>query len=87
MALRDQVKRTAASAASVVRRGTRRGAHEAHVRKLQWEIDRHKAALGKSLYPLIETGAIQVDLPEVHEELARIRALYEQLRALQEQRD
>lgn len=86
MTVRERSWEILSYAGSLIRRGSRRGAHEAQVRKLEWEVDRRKAAIGKAVYPLIETGALQVDLPEVQEELTRIRELHDRLRELHERR-
>ena len=86
MSVRERSGTILSSIGSLIRRGTRRGAHEAKVRRLQWAIDRHKTEIGKAVYPLLETGALTVALPEVEEELRQIRQLHEQLREHQEQR-
>lgn len=86
MTVRDRFRGALATAGALIRRGTRRGAHEAQVRRLQWEIDRHKATIGRVIYPLLETGNLTVDIPEVNEQLARIRELHQRLREVEAKR-
>lgn len=86
MHLRERGRDVFVAAVQGTRRKLRRGEMEVRIRKLAWDIDRQKAAIGQAIYPLLESGDLHVDLPEVHERIPRIQALTRRLYALRDQR-
>src|SRR5688572_12898959 len=64
-----------AEAAELVLRGIRRGAREVQAKGLQVRKDREIAALGKALYPLLRSGQVVADVPEVRARMSRLEEL------------
>lgn len=82
MNLRARGQDAVSATVRVARRGIQRGRIEAQIRKIEWDIDRQKAAIGQAIYPLLESGELQVGLSDVHERMPRIQALAQRLEAL-----
>ncbi len=53
------------------------------VRRLESKITAEKNAIGQAIFPLLQSTAVQVDLPEVHEHMRTIAELLTQLGAKQ----
>ena len=83
MRLEGRARRFIAAARGFIGTGIRRGGREAQIRRLRWQVDREKAALGETMYPLLNSGQVQTDLPEVREHMMRIEALVQRLEELQ----
>ena len=64
-----------AEAGELVARGIRRGAREVQAKGLEIRKDREIAALGKALYPLLRSGEIKADVPEVRARMSRLAEL------------
>jgi len=79
MNLQTRARSVVDAARRLVSSGLRRGRREASVRRLEWQIDRQKAALGSEIYPLLQSGRVQTDVPEVRERMTRIGALIRRL--------
>lgn len=79
MSFWDRTRDTASRAASATRRGARRARLEFALRRIERAIRQHKAHIGEAVYPLVKTGAVTVDLPEVQRALAEIDRLNEEL--------
>jgi hypothetical protein len=56
-------------------RGIRRGAREAQAKGLKIRKDREMAALGRALYPLLRSGQLQAETPEVRARMSRLEEL------------
>ena len=72
---RARAKRLGAATARLGRRGIRRAQHETRLRRLGRQIEGEKAAIGRAVYPLLERGDLNVDLPEVRERMQKIALL------------
>ena len=75
VAARARAKRLGAATARLGRRGVRRAQLEARLRRIGRQIEREKAAIGRAVYPLLERGDLDVDLPEVRERMQKIAFL------------
>lgn len=69
------IQKCARGIAAAVGRVVGRGVRAARIRRLEWHIDRQKSALGKTMYPLLQSDQLQTDQPEVLDRMMRIRAL------------
>ena len=85
MARQERVRRFIAAARRFLAKVIRRGEREAQIRQLEWQLGRQKAALGNAIYPLLQSGQVQVqtELPEVRERMTRIAALVQSLEELE----
>lgn len=72
---RARAKRLGIATVRLGRRGVRRAQHEAQLRRLGRQIEGEKAAIGRAVYPLLERGDLNVDLPEVRERMQKIALL------------
>ena len=79
MGIWDRTRETAARAAAATRRGARRARLEMAQRRIEGRIRRQKRRIGEAVYPLVKTGAVTIDLPEVAAALNEIDRLNEDL--------
>lgn len=82
MACQERARSLIAAARRLVGNGISRGKREAQIRRLEWQVDRQKAALGKAVYPLLQSGQVQTDLREVRERVTRLGVLVQRLEEL-----
>jgi hypothetical protein len=61
--------------AAASKRQAQRGKLELEVRRLESKVNSEKDAIGQALFPLLEAGTLQVDLPEVHDRMKTIGEL------------
>lgn len=83
MNVRERARPLIGTARRFIGDGIRRGRREAQIRRLEWQVDRQKAALGKVVYPLLQDGQVQTEVPEVRQLMTRIGALVQSLDELQ----
>lgn len=79
MSFFKRAKEVAGDLGAAGKRQAQRGKLEVEVRRLEGKISSEKDAIGQALYPLLERGELQVDLPEVHEHLKAIADLQGEL--------
>ncbi len=84
MTLRERGQGAVPTAIRLLRHVMARGRLEVQIRKLEWDVDRQKAAIGKAIYPLLESGELEVGLSEVHERMPKIQALSQRLQELRD---
>jgi hypothetical protein len=81
MSFFKRAKEVSADLAGATRRQAQRGKLELDARRIEGKIDSEKEQLGRDLYPLLEEGKLQLDLPEVREHMEAIAALKVELAA------
>jgi hypothetical protein len=72
---RERAKRIGATAVRVGAHGLGWARREARLRRLNRQIEGEKAAIGRAVYPLLERGDLDVDLPDVRERMQKIAFL------------
>ncbi len=61
--------------AAASKRQAQRGKLELELRRLESKVNSEKDAIGHLVFPLLEAGTLQVDLPEVHDRMKTIAEL------------
>ena len=61
--------------AAASKRQAQRGKLELELRRLESKVNSEKNAIGHLVFPLLEAGTLQVDLPEVHDHMKTIAEL------------
>ena len=61
--------------AAASKRQAQRGKLEIEVRRLEGKVSSEKDAIGHALFPLLEAGTLQTDVPEVQTHMAAIKDL------------
>ena len=61
--------------AAASKRQAQRGKLELEVRRLESKISSEKDAIGHLVFPLLEAGTLQVDIPDVHDHMLTISEL------------
>lgn len=79
MGIWDRTRDTASRAAAATRRGARRARLEVEQRRIERRIHQQKGRIGEAVYPLVKTGAVAVDLPEVSAAIREIDRLNDDL--------
>ena len=64
MALQKHARSFIAAARRFAGNGIRRGEREAQIRRLEWQVGRQKAALGKAMFPLLQSGRCRLIYPK-----------------------
>jgi hypothetical protein len=64
---------------SAIWRRTQRTRLELEVRRLESKVNSEKNAIGRLVFPLIQAGTLQVDLPEVHDHITTIKELLSEI--------
>lgn len=82
MAFTGRTRTAATRAGHLAGRGIDRVVRMTRRRQLEWQLDRQHAALGRAMYPLLQTDAVHTDLPDALERMAAIEALTERLVAI-----
>ena len=70
-----RAKEATGDLATAIKRQVQRGRVELEVRRLESKVNSEKDTIGQLLFPLIEAGTLQVDLPEVHDHMKTIGEL------------
>ena len=82
MAFAARTRTAAGRIGHLVSGGIDRAVRETRRRQLEWQLDRQYAALGRVMYPPLQTGGIHTALPGALERMAAIEALTERLVAI-----
>ncbi|MEP6871372.1 MAG: hypothetical protein ABI939_05920 [Anaerolineaceae bacterium] len=76
-----RVKDATSDLASASKRRAKRGKLEVDVRRLESKISAEKNAIGHAIFPLLQSAAVQVELPEVEERMRTVAELLNQIGA------
>lgn len=72
MSFFKKAKEVTSDLAAASKRQAQRGKIEIEVRRLESKVGSEKDAIGHALFPMLESGTLQVEVPEVKDHLAAI---------------